>query len=77
MESVRDKDMPLEVFFSVHLKDSSKWYERFWTGIKYIFGYNSKFGHWDEVLLNQEKMNEIKTFFDAAEKSKKELDASK
>jgi len=30
------------------------WYYRIWIGIKYIFGYTSRFGHWDCFLLKQE-----------------------
>lgn len=31
-----------------------KWYKRIWIGIKYIFGYGSKYGDYGEVLLRQE-----------------------
>ncbi len=29
-------------------------FKRLWTGIKYAFGYKSRFGEFDEILLNKE-----------------------
>lgn len=47
-------DDPLgDTFIYVHffLSDQSFW-KRLITGIRYIFGHTSKYGHWDEILIN-------------------------
>ncbi len=45
-----DGDYP-EISVNIHLVDA-KWYKRIWKGIKYIFGYKCRFGHFDEVLIS-------------------------
>jgi hypothetical protein len=43
---------PPEAFVHVHLVRRSFWY-RLKYGIKYIFGYKSKYGAWDEFILDK------------------------
>jgi len=42
-----------EIYVSVHLPNDI-WYKRIWVGIKYIFGYKSRYGHFGETLMNRE-----------------------
>ena len=42
-----------EVYMEVHLAKKPFW-QRVKFGIKYIFGYHCKYGHWDEIVLNKE-----------------------
>ena len=55
---------PVEVFLSVHLYDHKKWYKRLWAGIKYIFGYRSVYGNWDEMTLGYKELIELRNFVD-------------
>ena len=35
------------------------WYKRIWLAIKYIFGYKSRFGHFDEFMIKPEDANRL------------------
>jgi len=41
-----------EIYVSIHLILHKNIFKRIWVAIKYIFGYTSKFGDWDEFILN-------------------------
>ena len=45
-----------EVSVSIHLNSPS-----FWGRLKYLFGYKSRFGAWDEILIRREKIQEVLT----------------
>ena len=53
-----------EIWLHYHLEKKS-WLQRLKIGIKYIFGYQSRFGMYGELLINKEnisKFEEIVTF---------------
>jgi outer membrane protein OmpA-like peptidoglycan-associated protein len=52
-----------DVYIQVHLLPL-RWWERLWHGIKYIFGYRSRYGDFDEFLFKPEDYKSLK---DAAE----------
>ncbi len=62
--NVEDK----EIYTSVFLHQYRPFYERVWVAIKYIFGYKSKYGHWDCFSADAKKILELKDFFDNAAK---------
>ena len=70
-----DDDDP-EVYVSVHLTPEYKWWKRVILGIKYIFGYRSKYGEFDEFIFkpnDYEKLQGVVDFLkEAYEKLKKE-----
>ena len=41
-----DDEMP-NLYTSIFLNQYRSFFKRFWTGLKYIFGYKCKYGHWD------------------------------
>ena len=43
-----------EVYLSIHLSNYQSFWKRFWAGIRYIFGYTSMYGHWDEIILTKD-----------------------
>lgn len=51
---------PPEVYAHVHLVRRSFWY-RFKYGLKYIFGYKSKYGAWDEFILDKSHIEDLQT----------------
>jgi hypothetical protein len=53
-----DKLYGPEAYVHVHLVKRSFWY-RLKYGIKYIFGYTSKYGAWDEFILNAGHVNQL------------------
>lgn len=47
----KDEDYK-EVYLSIFL-DNGHWWERMWLGLKYIFGYKCKYGHFNCWTLNE------------------------
>jgi hypothetical protein len=49
---------PPEVYVHVHLVKRSFWY-RLKYGLKYIFGHTSKYGAWDEFIMDNSHINDL------------------
>lgn len=47
-----------EIYVDVHLTDQG-FFRRLKHGIKYIFGYKSKYGAWDEIILDKKEFKQI------------------
>jgi len=52
-----------EVYLHVHL-NKHKFFKRLWYGIRYIFGYTSRFGDWEEFIFKQEDADRLRTIAD-------------
>lgn len=48
-EGNREKYLYASVFLN-----EDRFFKRLWQGLKYIFGYKCKYGHFDEFILNPE-----------------------
>ena len=48
------------IYIMPHLNSNNGFFKRLWLGIKYIFGYRSRFGHWDEFILNPKDYPRLK-----------------
>jgi hypothetical protein len=64
-----DEDYPF-VYASVFL-GSVPWRRRVWLGIRYIFGYKCRYGHFDEFLLRPEDADRLIAVAEALKKAKK------
>lgn len=53
-----DEDLGGEVYMEVHLTPFSFW-QRLKNGIKYIFGYRSMYGDFDDIILRKEDVHKI------------------
>ena len=42
-----------------HFLANGPWYKRIMPGIKYIFGKKSKYGHFDETVLDREQAHRL------------------
>lgn len=51
-----------EIYVDVHLGQHYGFFKRLWYGIKYIFGFKSVYGHFDESVLGEEKVKELRDF---------------
>lgn len=51
------------VYCHIHLVKRRFW-KRFILGIKYIFGYKCKFGHWDEFIFKPEHSQQIQNLLE-------------
>lgn len=64
-----------ELYIDVYLNQYRGFFKRVWTAIKYVFGYRSKFGHFDSISFRRkdiprlkELMNSYENEFDKIEK---------
>jgi len=56
-----DKNCFPELYFEVHLITYHNLLKKLSYGLKYAFGYKSRFGSWDEFIFDKE--NEKKLYF--------------
>jgi hypothetical protein len=49
-----DNDDDLNLIFANVFLLPQPWYKRIWLGLKYIFGYQCRYGHFGEFVLNPE-----------------------
>ena len=54
------------VYISYYMNQYRTWYQRLWLAIKYVFGYKSRFGDWDSITLDKEKVLRLRNFCDKA-----------
>lgn len=52
------KDYP-ELYTEVQLRPQH-FFQRVWKALKYIFGYQSKYGHWDCTILHEKQVKELR-----------------
>ena len=48
-----------EVYVHIYLNEYPNVFKRIWVGLKYMFGYTSRYGHWDEVMLSVEQIQQL------------------
>jgi len=53
-----------EVYLTTHLVPRG-FFRRLWDAIRYIVGYRSRFGHFDEICISIEMATEIRDFLDS------------
>ena len=51
----RDQDVWLEI----HLSQQPGFFNRLWIGLKYAFGYRSRYGDFDSILISPEDQAKI------------------
>ncbi len=51
-----------ELYCEPHLITSENFFQRLWAGLKYAFGYKSRYGHWDNTLFSDEDLKKLKDF---------------
>ena len=51
-------------FISVefHLVTYRNIFKRVWVAVKYIFGYRSRYGEWDDILINTDEAERIRDY---------------
>jgi hypothetical protein len=59
------------IYCTISLVPEKNIFKRFWKAIKYLFGYKSKFGDFEEFILDKNKIYEIKNIIEYYEKIKK------
>ena len=61
---VRWDDEDNEVYVSVHLANYMGFWKRLWHAMKYVFGYKSRYGAFDEVILRKEDADNLQKVVD-------------
>lgn len=56
-----DKENNL-LYFEPHLTTHRNFFQRLWYGLKYAFGYKSKYGAWDEFIIKDEDKEKLIKF---------------
>ena len=70
----KDKDLEdVDLAVSVHMSPEPSFFKRIWIAIKYIFGHQSQFGEFSEILLDDKKTEEIIEFLEYYLEKKKIL----
>lgn len=47
------------VYVHTQLAQHRNFFQRAWLALKYIFGHRSKYGHWEETMLDLKKAEEL------------------
>ena len=61
---VRYDNVDDEVYVNMHLSDYKGFWKRLWHGLKYAFGYKSRYGEFDEVILRKEDADNLQKVVD-------------
>ena len=55
--------VPYDLFaVLIHLNSGRGFFYRLWYGLKYIFGFKSRYGAWDELLIGKEDRKKLYEF---------------
>lgn len=57
-----DDTLPPQVIVTIHLKTYRNIFKRIWVAIKYVFGYKSRYGDWDEFIFNPDDLEDLKKY---------------
>lgn len=57
-------DEDKEVYVSTHLNPEYNIFKRIWYAIKYIFGYRSMYGHFDEFIFKKSDAGRLQKVVD-------------
>lgn len=51
-----------DLYCEPHLTTRCNFFRRLWYGLKYAFGYKSKFGAWDETIFKKEDLKKLQIY---------------
>lgn len=54
------------VYVNVNLNQYRSWWQRAWVAVKYAFGYESKYGHWDCTMLSPKQLGKFQDVIERA-----------
>ena len=60
--AILELDQEYELVYLDVLLITLPWYKRLWVGIKYIFGHRSKYGYYDNIVLDKVMCQKIVSF---------------
>ena len=51
-----------DVIVEVQLTQYRNVFKRLWIALKYVFGYECKFGHWDSAMISWKQLGRLEEF---------------
>ena len=51
-----------EIYVNFHLAKRNGFFKRLWYGLKYAFGFNSRYGAWDEFIFSKREFAKLRDF---------------
>ena len=55
-----------EVYTSTFIRHWRPWWKRVWVAMKYVFGYTSKYGHFDCTIIRFDDLERLQELISAA-----------
>lgn len=59
-----------ELYCEPHLTTHRNFFKRLWHGLKYAFGYKSRFGDWDSTVFKEDDLIKLKDKLNSLEQLK-------
>jgi hypothetical protein len=66
-EELENNHVIEEMNVQMHLITYDSFFTRLWVGLKYAFGYKSRYGEWDDFYFKPKDINKLKTFLNELE----------
>ena len=57
-----------------HLTTYRNFFKRLWVGLRYAFGYKSRYGQWDSTIFKKEDLVKLKSYLDSKTKDVKAIE---
>ena len=61
------------IYMQYHLSTHDSFFKRLWAGIKYAFGYKSRYGFWDELLMEEPQVEQLRNFLNKLKESNQKI----
>lgn len=58
-----EDDFAPELYFHLQLHQHRNIFKRIWIAVKYVFGYECKYGHWDTINISQDDAEKLLVLF--------------
>lgn len=55
-----EEDGEKRLYISIHLNEDKNFFQRLFIAIKYLFGFKSKYGAFNEIILNKNQLKRLK-----------------
>jgi len=59
-----------ELYNQIHLTTYRNFFKRLWCGLKYAFGYRSRYGAWDSTMFKPEDLEKLRKHLNNITKDK-------
>jgi hypothetical protein len=60
---MEEDGFPPQLYFHLQLHQYRNILQRMWVATKYIFGYKSKYGHWDTINISPDDVERLMVLF--------------